>query len=575
MSVLPSWCTAPNLLRLVRQMTPRFAVAALSGLAVALMTGATPAHAQAVDVFLGDSARTRVVPGTRLTVPVTVDLTARGALTVASLQGSLRWTVPALRLDSIRAAAPGWSVTANLDSVTAGRITLVLYSPTALAASGAVAQAYFTAGTAPQGARVDLALTAAGDEAGTSILGAVRPRGLVACVAPAGVWGDVNDDAQVNVLDAQQIARHSVGLAVGNAAALADRGDVTADGAINVLDAQQVARHSVALSAAARINTARYAPPAVASVAVVPAGAVTLAVGARRWLGLSARAADGTELAGCVPETWASSAAGVATVSTGGLVTGVGAGTATVTGSSGSASTPVAVTVSPAPGLGIGFAADQFVRIEPGSFEMGNAGGWPDNRPVRPVTITRAFMLQRSEVTQGQWQAVMGSNPSNFSSCGSTCPVENVSWEQVQAFLSALNTQDPGKGYRLPTEAEWEYAARAGTTGDIGGNAVLNDMGWWSGNSTSRTWPVGQKRVNAWGLFDMHGNVWEWLSDWYANSYTGATTVDPTGPSTGTTRVIRGGAWNGSAEDAITWSRGDALPNASNSSFGLRLVRNP
>jgi formylglycine-generating enzyme required for sulfatase activity len=109
------------------------------------------------------------------------------------------------------------------------------------------------------------------------------------------------------------------------------------------------------------------------------------------------------------------------------------------------------------------------------------------------VNITKAFYMQKTEVTQGQWRAVMGTSPSYFSDCGDTCPVERVSWDDIQGFLTALNAMDPGKNYRLPTEAEWEYAARAGTTGDYGGTGVLDEMGWYSGNSGGQTHPVAQK----------------------------------------------------------------------------------
>lgn len=169
--------------------------------------------------------------------------------------------------------------------------------------------------------------------------------------------------------------------------------------------------------------------------------------------------------------------------------------------------------------LGVGFGDDQFALISAGTFQMGSRSGLPHERPVHTVTLTRSFYMQRTEVTQGQWLEIMGTNPSNFSSCGDTCPVERVSWNDIQQFLTALNARYPGRNYRLPTEAEWEYAARAGTTGDYGGTGILDDMGWYSGNSGSRAHPVAGKLPNAWGLHDMHGNVWEWVQDWYSSSY--------------------------------------------------------
>jgi len=140
----------------------------------------------------------------------------------------------------------------------------------------------------------------------------------------------------------------------------------------------------------------------------------------------------------------------------------------------------------------------------------------------------------------------MGANPSYFTECGSRCPVEQVSWEDVQEFIRRLNEQESGSGYeyRLPTEAQWEYAARAGTTGARHGE--LDEIAWHSDNSGSETHPVGEKLANAWGLHDMLGNVWEWVADWFAVYPAGAVT-DPQGPDTGSGRVTRGGGWANNA----------------------------
>ncbi|KPA17999.1 Sulphatase-modifying factor domain protein, partial [Candidatus Magnetomorum sp. HK-1] len=168
-----------------------------------------------------------------------------------------------------------------------------------------------------------------------------------------------------------------------------------------------------------------------------------------------------------------------------------------------------------------------FVRIPAGTFIMGSPedelGRWSDE-VLHQVTLTQDFYMQTTEVTQGQWKAIMGNNPSYFSNCGDNCPVEYVSWNDAQEFIQKLN-QKEGDTYRLPTEAEWEYAARAGsTTALANGNLVekdcnldvnLNAMGWYCGNSNSETHQVAQKQANAWGLYDMHGNVWEWCNDWY------------------------------------------------------------
>jgi formylglycine-generating enzyme required for sulfatase activity len=157
------------------------------------------------------------------------------------------------------------------------------------------------------------------------------------------------------------------------------------------------------------------------------------------------------------------------------------------------------------------------------------------------VRLSEPFWLAKTEVTQAQWEAVMDSNPSSFKS--PKLPVENVSWEDAQAYLTKLNEKGilpEGWKFALPTEAQWEYACRAGEKGPYSGGS-LEEVGWYDGNSGSNTHEVGQKKPNAWGLHDMHGNVWEWCSDLYDGTLKGG--VDPTGPSSGVHRVSRGGSW--------------------------------
>ncbi len=228
----------------------------------------------------------------------------------------------------------------------------------------------------------------------------------------------------------------------------------------------------------------------------------------------------------------------------------------------------------------------EFVYIEPGSFIMGS----PEDEPGRSrneiqhqVTLTQGFYIQTTEVTQGQWQAVMGSNPADFSACGDDCPVEFVSWNDVQAFIDALNSMGEGT-YRLPTEAEWEYVARAGSTtafanGQItetgtGYDPVLDSMGWYAYNSNGSTHPVAQKQANAWGLYDMHGNVYEWCQDRYG-SYPSESVTDPEGPSSITIRVYRGGSWLRTARRCRSAFRSNDRPGFANRDLGFRLVRAP
>jgi len=181
----------------------------------------------------------------------------------------------------------------------------------------------------------------------------------------------------------------------------------------------------------------------------------------------------------------------------------------------------------------------EFVTIEPGTFKMGSDSGEADEKPVHEVTLSKGFYLQTTEVTQAQWLAVMGSNPSFFE--GPDRPVENVSWEEVQEFLGKLNAREKDTRYRLPTEAEWEYACRAGGQ-EPEAAPSLGEVAWWDVNSAGGTHPVGQKKPNAWGLYDMRGNVWEYVQDWYGG-YPAELTVDPQGQPSGITRVLRGGAW--------------------------------
>ena len=203
-----------------------------------------------------------------------------------------------------------------------------------------------------------------------------------------------------------------------------------------------------------------------------------------------------------------------------------------------------------------------FVLIPAGSFDMGLSSR-------HTVTISQPFYLGVHTVTQVQWEAVMGDNPSSFK--GEDRPVEKVSWADVQEFIRRLNAQeDGGDRYRLPTEAEWEYACRAGTTGDYAGD--LDAMGWYSDNSGGETHPVGRKAPNAFGLYDMHGNVWEWVADWYGDYPSGAV-MDPKGPESGSNRVVRGGSWYGTAGIARSAHRILSPPGRRDDGLGFRLVR--
>ncbi len=220
------------------------------------------------------------------------------------------------------------------------------------------------------------------------------------------------------------------------------------------------------------------------------------------------------------------------------------------------------------------FDGIEFVWVPAGSFTMGspaNEQGHSPDEVQHNVTLSQGFWLGKYEVTQAQWQRVMGSNPSTFK--GDDLPVEMVSWDNIQQFMSKLNKSESGP-YRLPTEAEWEYACRAGSTGAYGnGDGPLNDYGWYSANSGSNTHAVGRKQPNAWGLYDMHGNVWEWCQDWYKEDYPPDAVTDPTGPSSGTNRVLRGGSWNNNPASCRATNRIGTNPTYSDNGFGFRVVR--
>ena len=188
----------------------------------------------------------------------------------------------------------------------------------------------------------------------------------------------------------------------------------------------------------------------------------------------------------------------------------------------------------------------EFILIRPGTFLMGSTAdeGKDTEKPVHKVTITKPFYLGKHLVSQEQWQSVMHTNPSQFK--GPKLPAETISWNLCQTFASKLHEKIPDRTFRLPTEAEWEYACRAGTTNEFSfgdDDSKLGEYAWFSNNSDHQTHPVGMKKPNPWGLFDMHSNVKEWCQDWFGR-YDAADATDPVGPASGIGRVWRGGAFD-------------------------------
>ena len=326
-------------------------VAALLGaLLGALLPLPAPLAGQTIGLQWGDSARMAVGPSSKVAVPLRVDFSAAAGANLAALQAGLTWNPARLTLDSIRGVpATGFSLAPNLSAAPTGASAFNLFNATGMTASGALVTAHFTAAAATGGTRLTLTPTAAGNEAGTSILSLLRVRNLEVCVAPQGKWGDANGDDVVNIIDAQQVARYSVGLSVANATALAARADVTADGAIDIIDAQQVARFSVGLSAAARTNMLLAILPTVAAIQLSPSAAQTVAQGSALAVAAVPRDAAGTDQSGCAPLTWTSSNPAIATVTSDGVITGVATGTATITVTSGTITQSLAVTVPSGP----------------------------------------------------------------------------------------------------------------------------------------------------------------------------------------------------------------------------------
>lgn len=215
----------------------------------------------------------------------------------------------------------------------------------------------------------------------------------------------------------------------------------------------------------------------------------------------------------------------------------------------------------------------QFVAIRPGSFTMGSekSAEW---KPAHEVTISKPFYMGKYEVTQEQWEKVMGGNPSNFK--GAKNPVEQVNWDDCQSFIIKLKEKLPARTFRLPTEGEWEYACRAGSTNDYcygDGTGRLGEYAWYISNADSMSHPVGEKKPNAWGLYDMHGNVWEWCQDVYHPSYEGAP-ADGSAWTQGnqTNRVARGGSWYSDASVLRSANRGRPNADFRGIVYGLRMV---
>lgn len=220
-------------------------------------------------------------------------------------------------------------------------------------------------------------------------------------------------------------------------------------------------------------------------------------------------------------------------------------------------------------------ACPEMVEIPQGSFAMGSNKGEPEEKPLHNVTIAKPFAIGKTEVTHEQWFAVMGNNPSYFEDCADTCPVEQVSWDDVQTFIQKLNAKT-GKNYRLPTEAEWEYACRAGSQQEYCGSDNFDSVSWNSFNTggffSKKPHPVATKQANGFGLYDMSGNVWEWVEDSYHENYNGAP-EDGSAWMNGSMHVLRGGSWGYDPNFSRAAARSKFSANFRYFSYGFRLAR--
>ena len=232
----------------------------------------------------------------------------------------------------------------------------------------------------------------------------------------------------------------------------------------------------------------------------------------------------------------------------------------------------------------------ELVWCQPGTFWMGSPE-YEDDRDYTEtrhrVTLTKGFWMGKYPVTQGQWKALMREQPGSFTACEllgvsksfarfvktGDFPIEFVSWKDCQSFIKRLNLLVDGGGFRLPTEAEWEFACRAGTKDAYAVTGDLDEIGWYDENSGGKTHPVGELKPNGWGLYDMHGNVWEWCQDWYGY-YPSRHVTDPLGAASGSSRVCRGGSWNDHASFSRSAQRFDHDPSDCDNEVGFRLARN-
>lgn len=284
------------------------------------------------------------------------------------------------------------------------------------------------------------------------------------------------------------------------------------------------------------------------------------------------------------PVTWSSSDLGVATASNSGLVTAINVGKTTITAiASNGISAQYNISVRETVCFTVNGVTFNMQLVEHGTFQMGSEDGFDLEKPVHNVTISKDYYIGETEVTQGLWYAVMGQKPtsrgnkwSSSYGLGDDYPAYYISWSDCQEFITKLN-QFTGQTFRMPTEAEWEYAAKGGNMSRgymYSGSNTIDEVAWYTSNSSSQTHPVATKQPNELGIYDMSGNVWEWCSDW-CGSYSSAAVTDPVGATSGSTRVGRGGSWYDNATNGRTAYRDYYFPGIRFNDFGFRLALSP
>jgi alpha-tubulin suppressor-like RCC1 family protein len=425
----------PVLRRLLSRVVP---LSLLAALPLALSAQGT------VVVTAGTSTKVQLAPGTKFKVPITLDVTSAGTAAVASLGAELDWDPNGLTIDSVTAGTFG-TLTKPIIRSSAGIVTVAVFSATPASGSTTIANVWFTASATVAGTQLHLDISNPANTQGAELSVNTSTKGMDVCVAPLGKWGDVNNDAAVNILDAQQIARSVVGLSLADTNTFSSTGDVNADSSVNVIDAQQIARFAIGLSAPSRTATDAFVVPAIAAIVVSPSGGLNVGTGSSAHVRLKASSASGAPLAGCLPVTWKSSDTTKVKVTDAGDVSGIAAGSATLTAKIGLRTVTVAATV--ATGTSGNTAVIEIVK---GDGQVAGAGAIASISPV--VRLKDSFGTPQPGATV-RFTATTS---------GSYIGASGVSWVDVTADTLGYATLE---NWTLPSSGTTaQLTAQAGTS---------------------------------------------------------------------------------------------------------------